>query len=117
MKFTNSSRILVGVLCLSTSSAWALKKPKDDKYLVDVVEKTDAVVAIKSAYGNCSKPEIRGEITKGHVHRKSVLYKCRSKKDGNVILQASTEISTWGKTKDITVQVLNIKGISNLAAD
>ncbi len=104
---------MTALILLIATNVFAIKRPKDDSYLVDIMDKTEAIIALKFAYGDCKFSQVRADTRNGHSHIKNVYYKCSGKKDGPVVIKASTAISTWGKTGAIKVEVFNIRGISN----
>jgi hypothetical protein len=85
----------------------------NDKYVIGVVESSDALGALKKAYKNCKMTGITLAPPNEHLVPKTVNYTCMSKKDGKVEIHAATEVAGWGETSDITITVLGVAGATN----
>lgn len=98
---------------IQSQAALSLGRIYDDKYLISIVESSEALSSVKAAYGNCGSAQVKGDKGMNYINSKTVIYRCHGKKDGSVIVKATTSVTTWGETTNIKVEVINIKGVSN----
>ncbi|MGZ3695712.1 MAG: hypothetical protein ACXWQO_16555 [Bdellovibrionota bacterium] len=86
---------------------------QDDKYVVSVVEATEAIKALKARYKTCKMTGVTVAEPLEHLVPKTVHYTCIGKTDGKVEISAATEVAGWGETTDITITLLGVAGATN----